>query len=76
VPLGNDRNLTAPASTSAISAAFSSGVHCRRRSTTISPSTLSSPSGQYRRARLPSARRCRPQPTGRFRPDAYASAAR
>src|SRR6202030_3727078 len=29
------------------------------------------PSGQSRRTQLPSVRCCRPQPAGRFRPDAY-----
>jgi hypothetical protein len=61
------------ASTSANSAALCSGLHCRRRSTTTSPSTPTTPSGLSRRTKLRSAQSSRPHLAGRFRPDAYPS---
>ena len=63
------------ASTSAISAAFSSGVQRRRRSTTTSPSTPKTPSGPSRRTKLPSTPPPRPHAAGRFTPGAYRAAA-
>jgi hypothetical protein len=50
-------------STSAINAAFSCGVHCRRRATAISSSTPTTPSGPSRRAQLPSEPCFRPRLT-------------